>query len=88
MKKGICLFLLTLCLLLSACASAEKADTEPALAPTIEVSTHEEISVPEEPAEPELPQREKDWIEDIEFLREEYKTKHKDPFYFCSEEEF
>ncbi|MDE7283652.1 MAG: hypothetical protein K2N85_08740, partial [Lachnospiraceae bacterium] len=25
---------------------------------------------------------------DIEFLREEYKTKHKDPFYFCSEEEF
>ncbi|MDE6749562.1 MAG: S41 family peptidase [Lachnospiraceae bacterium] len=88
MKKKICLFLLTLCLLLSACASAAQVDTDSDPAPTIEVSIHEEAPAPEEPAVPEMPQREKDWIEDIEFLREEYKTKHKDPFYFCSEEEF
>lgn len=88
MKKRICLFLLALCLLLSACASASQTEPDPTPMPTIEVSTHEEIPTLEEPAEPELPQREKDWIKDIEFLREEYKTKHKDPFYFCSEEEF
>ncbi len=88
MKKRICLFLLALCLLLPACASATQVDTEPDPAPTIEVSTHEEVPAPEEPADSELPKREKDWIEDIEFLREEYKTRHLNPFFFCSEEEF
>lgn len=33
MKKGICLFLLVLCLLLSACASAAQVDTEPVTKP-------------------------------------------------------
>lgn len=37
---------------------------------------------------PSLSQREQDWLEDIEFLRETCKTKHMDPFYLCSEEEF
>ena len=90
MRNNISLFLLALCLLLTACAPASQPETEPEADPdpAVGVSAPEEISVPQEPAAPELPQRDRDWIEDIEFLREEYKTKHADPFYFCSEEEF
>lgn len=73
MRKRICLFLLMFCLLLSACGpAAPEAGT----------------SAPEEPAETEMPERERNWVEDIEFLRKEYKEQHADPFYFCSEEEF
>lgn len=76
MRKRICLFLLMFCLLLSACGPA---------APEAGTSAPEEASTP---AEPELPERERNWVEDIEFLRKEYKEQHADPFYFCSEEEF
>lgn len=89
MRKNICLFLLSLCLLLSACAPAAQPEPDPA--PAEEVSAPEEIPAPEEPAqpeEPELPERERNWVEDIEFLREEYTTRHPDPFYFCTEAEF
>lgn len=32
--------------------------------------------------------REEMWIADINYLKEQYIEKHKDPFYYCSEEEF
>lgn len=86
MRKKICLFLLAFCLLLTACNPA--AQPEPDLTPAAEASAPEKVPVPENSPEPELPQRDKDWIEDIEFLREEYKTRHPDPFYRCTEEEF
>ena len=90
MRKIICLFLLAFCLLLTACAPAAQPEPVPAPdpAPEVEASAPEEIPAPEEPTEPELPQRDRDWIEDIEFLREEYKARHLDPFYYCPEEEF
>ena len=88
MKNKISLFLLAVCLLLTACGPTAQSEPEPDPAPAVEASATEEIPAPEEPEEPELPQRDKDWIEDIEFLREAYKTKHSDPFFFCSEEEF
>ena len=90
MRNKISLFLLAFCLLLTGCAPGARQETkpDPDPAPAEEVSAPEEIPAPEEPAEPELPQRDRDWIEDIEFLREEYKARHPDPFYFCTEEEF
>ena len=91
MKKRTCLFLLAFCLLLTACGPAAQPETDADPAPEVsapEGTLSEPSSVPEDPAEPELSQREKDWLEDIEFLREEYKEKHADPFYFCPEEEF
>ena len=88
MRNKISLFLLALCLLLTGCGPTARPEPEPDPAPVVEASAPEEIPAPEVPVEPELPQRDKDWIEDIEFLREAYKTKHMDPFYFCSEEEF
>ena len=89
MRKGICLFLLTFCLLLTACAPAAPPDPAPAPeASAPEETLPENPPTPEAPAEPELSQREKDWIEDIEFLREQYKERHLSPFYFRSEEEF
>lgn len=89
MRKRICLFLLAFCLLLTACDPV----AQPESAPIPEASASEEIppeALPTSkgPAEPELSQREKDWIEDIESLREQYKERHLNPFYFRSEEEF
>lgn len=90
MKKKICLLLLALCLLLTACGPADTPEPEPDPAP--ETSAPEDPAVPGEPPapeeSPELSRRERDWIDDIEFLREEIKAVHKDPFWFCSEEEF
>lgn len=88
MRKKFRLFSLAFCLLLTACAPAAQPEPEPDPAPEVEASAPEDIPAPEEPPEPELPQRDRDWIEDIEFLREEYKAKHPDPFYLCPEEEF
>lgn len=91
MKKRTCLFLLAFCLLLTACGPAAQPETDADPAPEVstpEGTLSEPSSVPEDPAEPELSQREKGWLEDIEFLREKYKEKHADPFYFCPEEEF
>ncbi len=91
MRKRICLFLLAFCLLLTACGPAAQPETDTDPAPEVsapEGTLPESSSVPEGPAEPELSQREKGWLEDIEFLREQYKEKHLHPFYFHSEEEF
>ena len=91
MRKRICLFLLAFCLLLTACGPAAQPETDADPAPEVsapEGTLPESSSVPEGPAEPELSQREKGWLEDIEFLREQYKEKHLNPFYFHSEEEF
>lgn len=88
MKSRLFSLLLALCLLLTVCG-CDSAGISP--------SPSEEAPGSAAPAEtaalqvsptPELSQREKDWIEDIEFLREEFKAKHMDPFYLCSEDEF
>lgn len=76
MRRIVCLFLLAFCLLLTSCNPAPRPDVAPG------------PSTANESLDSELPQRDKDWIEDIEFLRGEYKTRHPAPFYFCSEEEF
>ena len=91
MKKRVYWFLLALSLLLTACGPAAQPETDADPAPEVstpEGTLSEPSSVPEDPAEPELSQREKDWLEDIEFLREQYKEKHLHPFYFHSKEEF
>lgn len=85
MKRSAFPFLLALCLLLAACKPAAQPEPNPTPTPTVEASAP---AGPEATPEPELPQRERDWIEDIEFLREEYKTKQADPFSLCPEEEF
>lgn len=89
MRKRLCLFLLAFCLLLTACAQTAQPDPDPIPEVSVPEETPPEAPpVPEEPAEPELSQREKDWLEDIEFLREQYKEKHIGPFYFHPEDEF
>ena len=89
MRKRICLALLAFCLLLTACAPAAQPDPAPAPELSAPEETQPETSpISGESAEPELSQREKDWIEDIEFLREQYKERHLSPFYFRPEEEF
>lgn len=87
MRKRACLFWLAFCLLLTACSHAAQPDVESDPSPSTAVGSFAP-DAPDESLEPELPQRDKDWIEDIEFLRKEYKIRHPDPFYFCTEEEF
>ena len=87
MRKRVCLFWLAFCLLLTACSHAAQPDVESDPSPSTAVGSFAP-DAPDESLEPELPQRDKDWIEDIEFLRKEYKIRHPDPFYFCTEEEF
>lgn len=89
MKKRLSFIFIFLCFLLSlaACQNNEAPASEPAEPPT--ENTQPEPAAPPEPEQDsELPQREKDWMEDIEFLRTEYKKRHLDPFYLCTEEEF
>ena len=108
MKKQICLFLLTLCLLLTSCASAAPADTEPVPKPdaseehltetdTEATSASEEqltepdtenSSASDNDQAPELSERDRNWINDIHYLQNQYKMYHSDPFYLCPEEEF
>lgn len=87
MKKRIRLFLLAFCLLLSACSTAAQTGPEPDPAPETVPSEDTSPQPPQDQEEP-LSQREKDWREDIEFLREQYKDIHLRPFYFRTEEEF
>lgn len=92
MKQKLYFVLAVLCLL---AAAACGNGAEPAPGPEAEDAEPElPVSAPEPEEEPEaapgpaLSQRERDWIEDIEYLRTEYKTRHMDPFYLCPEEEF
>lgn len=87
MKKFIYFILATLCLLLTltACQTSPDSDfipEEPA------VTEPEETPEPEPELDSALSQRDRDWIEDIEYLRTEYKARHLDPFYLVSEAEF
>ena len=89
MKKPLSFIFIFLCFLLSltACQNNETPASEPA-EPPMETTQPEPAAPPEPEKDSELPQREKDWMEDIEFLRTEYKKRHLDPFYLCTEEEF
>lgn len=89
MRKEICLILvsLSLCLLISACSNPDRE--EPSSAPEEQTAITPEISVSETsdsvlPPAAELSRREQDWLEDVEYLREQYKLLHADPFYFGS----
>lgn len=86
-KRRLSLFLL-LCLLPTACGPAAQPEQAPVPEPPAPEVTEPAAAEPEPDPAPELSQREKDWIEDIEFLREEFKAEHPDPFFVCSEEEF
>lgn len=93
MKRRLLPILLSIALFLTACGPANST----APTPDLQDSAPEE---PETPApEPELPtpdaiqpsdlsERERNWLEDIAFLRDACKEEHIDPFYLCSEEEF
>lgn len=70
MKKGLIPFLLLLCLLLTACGPAAQPEPAPVPDPAEPEVTEPTAAEPEPDPAPELSQREKDWIEDIEFLRE------------------
>ena len=83
MKKKLYIVMLALGMLLAVSGCADTVEP----APDESAEPEPEIAIPEEPA-PELSPREKDWVEDINYLREEYTAKHMDPFYYCSEEEF
>ena len=67
MKKNLCLILLACSLMLTVCGCDGGAGAESSPSPS-----------PAESASEALPQREQDWLEDIEFLRKICKTKHID----------
>ncbi len=86
MKKKLCLMLTILSLLFACgCDSIGEPSAEPYAEPS---ATSLESTAPEALPTPTLSQREREWLEDLEFLREACKTQHIDPFYLCSEEEF
>lgn len=76
MMKRCRSILLLICILLTApvCGSAESS---------FDAETPVSASPP-----PELSQRERNWRNDLNYLKREYKRYHKDPFYLRSEEEF
>lgn len=98
MLKRCCSILLIFCVLMTA-SGCRSFDTE---APASEAVLEESAPVSQTPAAlpapasptpealptPELPQRERDWVNDLNYLKKHYKLYHKDPFYYCSEEEF
>lgn len=88
MKSKLSFILLVLCALLtlSACQTTQAPEAPAPAVPPPEATEPEAPSEPE--PEPVLPQREREMIEDIEFLRETYKEEHRDPFALCSEEVF
>ena len=98
MRKRICLFLLTFCLF-SACAPVDQAGMDSVPKPDASGEQHEEpdaevpsssevAPVPEDDPVTELSARDQNWITDIHYLHNHYKTYHPDPFYLCPEEEF
>lgn len=90
MRKRACLFLMAFCLLLTACKPAAQPyeETDTSLPPTEEASAPGEVPTPETSPEPELSERDRNWINDIHYLQSQYKMYHPDPFYLCPEEEF
>lgn len=95
MNRKRVIAVLTLCFLLTlwGCQAQSSSESEPEAEASSQ--TAEETSTPPsaspQPSAPEataLPQREQNWIEDLEFLRTEYKKLHIKPFYFVEEEEF
>ncbi|MBD5160446.1 MAG: hypothetical protein HDT14_00195 [Oscillibacter sp.] len=94
MKGKSCLFLTVLCLLLALTACQDTTNPSPeSVDPVPEVTEPETpdpapVEEPEEEPESERSQREQDWITDLNYLSQTYKSVHKDPFYLVSEEEF
>ncbi len=93
MRKRICLFLLAFCLLLISCTSADSTSTDDVSKPDaseaqLTETDTEVLSASEDAPVPALLERDQNWINDIQYLQERYKTYHPDPFYLCSEEEF
>ena len=90
-KLSFILFVLCALLALSACQTTQAPDPAPVESLPEAEEPEAPAPEPETPAEPAidpaLSQRERDWIEDIEYLREGLKEGHMDPFYVCSEEE-
>ncbi len=97
MKKRICAILLTLFLFLSACAPGDTPEPDPAPEPAptpVPAAFEPENAAPEvktvlgiELTE-DLSEREKGWIKDLDWLREEWERRHANPYYMCSKEEF
>ncbi len=89
MKSKLSFILSVLCalLVLTACQAGQAPDPESAEPPAEATEPEAPAPEPEAPADPSLSQRERDWIEDIEYLRKGLKEGHMDPFYICSEEE-
>lgn len=93
MKKQLRAVLLILCMLPLACGYQTK--TEPPESSLMDscLASDQASSALDAPSlsptpEQELPERERLWIADISYLREQYKHTHVEPFYYCSEEEF
>ena len=94
MKRQVFCILVALCILLAltACQDTTTPTPDP-VDPAPEVTEPEDPASAEKPdpepeIDPNLSQRDREWIEDIEYLRTEYKERHMDPFYLVSEEEF
>lgn len=95
MKERICVILLTLCLFLTACAPGDTPEPVPAAEPDPAPAAAEpENAAPEvetvlgiELTE-DLSEREKGWITDLDWLREDWEKYHGNPYHMCSKEEF
>lgn len=97
MKKRICLFLLALSLLLTACGPSARTDPDPAPedpAPEASSGSQPAASEPEtvtlmgvEITE-ETSERERGWLKDLDTLQKDFERRHPKPYYRCSKEEF
>ena len=95
MGKKLTILFLTLAALLAVSGCAESGETLPPEAALGEETTESDTpAAPAEPNEPEpepapaLSERDQGWVDDINYLREQIKDNHYDPFYWCPEEEF
>ena len=95
MGKKLTILFLTLAALLAVSGCAESGETLPPEAALGEETTEPDTpAAPAEPNEPEpepapaLSERDQGWVDDINYLREQIKDNHYDPFYWCPEEEF
>ena len=95
MGKKLTILFLTLAALLAVSGCAKSGETLPPEAALGEETTEPDTpAAPAEPNEPEpepaptLSERDQGWVDDINYLREQIKDNHYDPFYWCPEEEF